>query len=124
MSVHVHIIDGPVPADAGIELSAGAGAAVTFDGVVRPREGDRAIDALHYTAYEPMATSELTRLAGEMVHKHGLLTLAIWHSRGRVGAGEVSMRVVIHSRHRAEALAAMGEFIDRLKRDVPIWKSV
>jgi molybdopterin synthase catalytic subunit len=25
--------------------------------------------------------------------------------------------------HRAEALAATGEFIDRMKRDVPIWKS-
>lgn len=124
MSVQVVILDGPVPAAASLPFSPGAGAVVAFDGVVRPHEGDRTIEALHYTAYEPMATSELTRLAADMVGKYGLITLAIWHSRGRVAAGEVSMRVVIHSKHRAEALAAMGEFIDRLKRDVPIWKSV
>lgn len=124
MSVQVHIVDGPVPSTAARPLSPGAGAAVTFDGIVRPHEGERIIDALHYTAYEPMASSELNKLAHEMIDKHTLIALAIWHSRGRVGAGEISMRVIIHSKHRAEALAAMAEFIDRLKRDVPIWKSV
>jgi molybdopterin synthase catalytic subunit len=30
--------------------------------------------------------------------------------------------VVIDAPHRAQALAGMAEFIDLLKRDVPIWK--
>jgi molybdopterin synthase catalytic subunit len=29
----------------------------------------------------------------------------------------------VYALHRAEALAAVGEFIDRMKRDVPIWKT-
>jgi molybdopterin synthase catalytic subunit len=40
-----------------------------------------------------------------------------------VEGGQCSFRLQVASAHRAEALAAMTEFIDRLKRDVPIWKS-
>jgi molybdopterin synthase catalytic subunit len=37
--------------------------------------------------------------------------------------GQRSFRLTVHARHRAESLAAVGEFIDRMKRDVPIWKT-
>jgi len=39
-----------------------------------------------------------------------------------VAVGEVSFVLIVESAHRAEALAAMADFIDRLKQDVPIWK--
>jgi molybdopterin synthase catalytic subunit len=31
--------------------------------------------------------------------------------------------IVIVSKHRSEAFAALTEFMDRLKQDVPIWKT-
>lgn len=121
MSVEVRISDGPLPAVS--RGAAGAGAVVCFEGVVRGEEDGRALDALDYEAYEPMASRELAALAERSVHKHALLGIDVWHSRGRVAVGEVSFRLIVRAAHRAEGLAAMSEFIDEMKRDVPIWKS-
>ena len=41
-----------------------------------------------------------------------------------MGVGERSFRLQIAAPHRQEALAAMAEFIESMKRDVPIWKNV
>ena len=126
MSVQVHIVDGPIGAAAERADSTNqgaAGAVVVFDGVVREMEDGKRLAGLTYEAYEPMASRELLRLAEDVAAKHDLIGLACRHSRGFVGVGECSMRVVVRSAHRTAALVAMGEFIDRLKKDVPIWKS-
>ena len=99
------------------------GAVVVFEGIVRGEEDGQRIAALNYTAYDPMATMELTKLARDVLEKHGLKRVVVEHSRGRVCVGEVSFRLTIWSAHRKESLAAMDEFIDRMKEDVPIWKS-
>jgi molybdopterin molybdotransferase len=44
------------------------------------------------------------------------------HRIGVVPVGEAAIYVGIAGRHRAEAFALLGEFMDRLKKDVPIWK--
>lgn len=120
--VRVTIVEGPLPSPAALPVVAGAGAVLTFEGVVRPTEGEAAIAALDYSAYEPMTTREMTRLAEQALATHGLLAIAVEHSVGRVAAGETSFRLSIASRHRKEALAAAAEFIDAMKRDVPLWK--
>ncbi|MCB9838005.1 MAG: molybdenum cofactor biosynthesis protein MoaE [Phycisphaeraceae bacterium] len=123
MSVRVTIIEGPLPRpEHATDASGLVGAGVVFDGVVRAEEGDATIAALEYEAYRPMADHELERLARRMLDKHGLLAIDVWHSVGTVPVGAVSFRLDIRSAHREEALAAMDEFIDAMKRDVPIWK--
>ncbi len=104
------------------------GARVRFDGIVRreePRDGDAVgvLAALDYSAYEPMAQRELERIAREVGERAGVLAMAVIHSRGRVPVGETSFVLVVESAHRAPAVAAMGEFIERMKADVPIWKT-
>jgi molybdopterin synthase catalytic subunit len=110
------------------------GAVVRFEGIIRrsePREPvqaggmERGTDdllALDYQTYDPMAERQLLALSREVAERHALFSLAALHSRGRVAVGEASFVLIIESAHRAEALAAMTEFIDRLKQDVPIWK--
>lgn len=124
MSATVRIIDGalgnPSPA---LPPAAQFGAAIVFDGVVRADEGGRTIRALAYEVYEPMASNMLTELGREMLVKHRLVAIMVEHSRGEVPVGQRSFRLTVHALHRAEALAAVGEFIDRMKRDVPIWKT-
>lgn len=124
--MRVTLVDGPVPNVVAFEGDGDpigrVGAQIAFDGVVRAREGVALIDALTYQVYEPMATRQLERLGQELCEKHGLLAVQVWHSRGRVPVGACSFRLVVQSEHRAEGLAAMSEFIDRMKRDVPIWK--
>lgn len=100
----------------------GAGAWVSFEGIVRGDEAGRPISALVYETYEPMAQRVLTSLGEELASRHGLLAVHVEHSRGRVAVGGCSFRLSIASAHRKEALAAMDEFIDRMKRDAPIWK--
>ncbi len=100
----------------------GCGAWVVFEGVVREDEGGKAVEALDYTAYQPMAEDQLMLIARDVMRDHGLSYLMVEHSRGVVPVGGCSFRLSIASGHRKEALAAMDEFIDRMKRDVPIWK--
>ena len=101
----------------------GAGAIVSFEGRVRPVEDGRSIRGLCYEAYEPMARDMLESIGEELVQAFGLVGLRVEHSKGLVLAGECSFRLQVAGRHRQESLAAIGEFIDRLKRDVPIWKT-
>lgn len=122
----VLIVDGPVP-DKSRRVEPGAGGLLVFEGFVRelePRENDQRahVRALKYQTYEPMAQSQIARIGDDLIALHGLLGLDVVHSRGEVGVGECSIRVTISSRHRKEALTAMDQFIDRLKKDVPIWK--
>ncbi len=127
MSVTVRIHDGPLPVSpAGCSVggaTGAAGAVVFFEGVVRAEEDGRPIQALDYEVYEPMATRELQRLAEDVLRSFGLLAVSVAHSRGRVPVGQCAFRLSVAAAHRAEALRAVEAFIDRLKRDVPIWKT-
>jgi molybdopterin synthase catalytic subunit len=70
-----------------------------------------------------MAQRVLQALAEELSCRHGLIGLTVEHSRGRVAVGQCSFRLQVTAPHRQPALVAMGQFIDRMKQDAPIWKS-
>lgn len=127
MSVSVRIVDGALGAAGECEaLRAGEGvdgAVVVFEGIVRGEEEGRAIRGLLYEAYEPMAGRMLRELGEAMVREHGVRAIDVEHSRGEVAVGACSFRLTVCSAHRAGALRAMDAFIDRMKRDVPIWKT-
>lgn len=118
-----------------LNLSGRVGATLRFEGIVRRGEPSgspaasggstplRPLAALDYESYDPMAGRQFESLARDIADEFGLLALVTLHSRGRVRVGEISFVLAIASAHRAEALAGMTTFIDRLKRDVPIWKS-
>ena len=116
------LVHGPLPAADREAADGSFGAVVSFEGVVRGLETGRPLRALRYEAYEPMTTRELTRLAREVAGEHGLRRLRVWHSVGEVTVGEVSFRSVAVGVHRAEAIAATGDFIERMKAEVPLWK--
>ncbi len=139
MRVIAEILEGPISESAvGQVLSRAKGTAlgesteetgarVRFEGIVRRTErnsdgGDSALVALDYEVYEPMASAQLLALAKRIGLAHDLQAIVTLHSRGRVPVGEVSFVLIIDSAHRREGLAAATEFIDDLKRDVPIWK--
>ncbi|MGA2584710.1 MAG: molybdenum cofactor biosynthesis protein MoaE [Tepidisphaeraceae bacterium] len=122
MNLQIRIVDGPVPPMDLWDVP-GAGAIISFAGNVRPTEHDQPIHGLEYEAYQPMAQRQIEIIARELIESHKLLGMRIEHSVGWVPVGQCSFRLEIAGRHRAEALSAMAEFIDRLKRDVPIWKN-
>jgi molybdopterin synthase catalytic subunit len=124
MSVMVRITEGPLPPRRESRPPPGAGAGVVFEGIVRADEAGRRIEALAYESYQPMAQRQMEKVARALIDRHGLIGLDVEHSVGRVPVGGCSLRLIVWAAHRREALAAAEAFIDVLKRDVPIWKSV
>ena len=98
------------------------GAALEFSGLVRELEHGQKIPGLHYEAHEPMARAQLEKILRELGAKHSCEEIAFIHRLGFVPVGEASLFIRITSQHRQAALAMMGELIDRLKQDVPVWK--
>ena len=124
MEIRVTITREPIVASGVTSPDASSGAVVEFAGIVRGAEDGLAIAALDYEAYEGMAQSEMERIAAELSKAYPCRSFEVTHRIGRVPVGEASILVRIEAKHRAEAFGMLAEFMDRLKRDVPIWKRV
>lgn len=104
------------------ELDGTAGARAEFIGKVRQQEEGRAIAALEYEAYSPMAENVMRQIIEELSRHHPCLFVRVTHRVGVVRVGEAAIHVLVAAPHRAEAFAMLTGFMDRLKQDVPIWK--
>ena len=104
-------------------LTGGAGAIVTFDGVVRDNTKGRRVVTLQYEAYAPMAVKEMRRV-GEEIHQRWpeVECIGVIHRFGELKISESSVVIVVTSPHRRVAFEACHYAIDRLKQTVPIWK--
>ena len=99
------------------------GALAEFTGTVRGEENGLPIAALVYEAYQPMAEAVMRRLLTELAAAHPCLAVRVQHRIGIVPVGEAAIHIAIQARHRAEAFGMLAAFMDRLKQDVPIWKT-
>ena len=124
MKIVVEITREPLQSRSVTTAGSATGAVVEFAGVVRGEEEGVPIAALDYEAYEPMARAEMERLAQELSAEYPCQRMEVHHRIGRVPAGEASILVRIEAKHRAEAFGMLSAFMDRLKRDVPIWKKI
>jgi len=122
-SQRVSIVDGPLAPMCEVRSFEDAGAAVTFEGIIRPLEGGRTISGLRYSAYEPMAELVLMELARDACARFEVTSIQVEHSRGFVATEQRSFRLVVLADHRRAALDATDWFINQMKRVVPIWKA-
>ncbi|MFC3181339.1 molybdenum cofactor biosynthesis protein MoaE [Cypionkella sinensis] len=102
-------------ADAG-----GAGAVVTFTGLVRDNGG--ALAAMEIEHYPGMTEKAITAIVEEARSRWALLDALVVHRYGRLAGGEAIMMVATAARHRAEAFAAAEFLMDYLKSRAPFWK--
>jgi molybdopterin synthase catalytic subunit len=98
------------------------GAVVVFEGIVRNRSGGRPTLYLDYEAYEPMALKKMKEIVAEMHQQFAIDRVAMAHRLGRLEIGETSVLIAVSSPHRPAAFEACRYGIDRLKKQVPIWK--
>jgi molybdopterin synthase catalytic subunit len=98
------------------------GAVTVFLGCVRDVNDGRAVSAIEYSAYRPMAEREMLAIATEAREAFGVTRLVIEHRLGTLRLGDVSVAVVAAHPHRAPALDANRYAIEQLKLRVPIWK--
>ncbi|MBN8294274.1 molybdenum cofactor biosynthesis protein MoaE [Rhodobacter sp. NTK016B] len=114
------------PFDYGTECNAftasapGAGAVVSFCGIVRDAGGQLArMEIEHYPGMTERALNDIATQAGE---RWDLTEVLIIHRHGPLAPGETIMMVATASRHRAEAFAAAEFLMDYLKSRAPFWK--
>ncbi|TWT41678.1 Molybdopterin synthase catalytic subunit 1 [Phycisphaerae bacterium RAS1] len=100
------------------------GAVATFVGLVREEQdaSGRALIALEYSAYEPMALVEMGAIVEAVTSARPLHAVRLVHRLGRLAIGEASVAALVSSPHRADAFDACRELIERLKQSVPIFK--
>ncbi|MCO5176751.1 MAG: molybdopterin converting factor subunit 1 [Thermomicrobiales bacterium] len=121
---HVRVTDEPLNqvAIAAHAEHPGAGAIVTFAGVVRDNARGRGVLWLDYEAYPEAAEKMLTQICAEMRERWPVLAVAIEHRTGRLQIGEASVVIAVSSAHRAAGFEACAYCIERIKEIVPIWK--
>ncbi|PLL14407.1 molybdenum cofactor biosynthesis protein MoaE [Tabrizicola sp. TH137] len=99
--------------------AAGAGAVVTFTGLVRGDGGMVAMEIEHYPGMTERAINVILRQAAE---RWSLTDALVIHRHGRLAVGEAIMMVATAAPHRADAFAAAEFLMDYLKSRAPFWK--
>jgi molybdopterin synthase catalytic subunit len=114
------------PFDPGAEANAftaraaGAGAIVTFTGIVRDTDARlHAMEIEHYPGMTERAISAI--LDGARTRWH-LTDALVIHRHGLLRVGEPIMMVATAAAHRADAFAAAEFLMDYLKSRAPFWK--
>jgi molybdopterin synthase catalytic subunit len=101
---------------------AGAGAVVTFAGVVRDHDGGRAVYGLTYSAH-PTAAAIVAEVAAEVAARSkGVRAIAVSHRIGPLQIGDVALACAVAADHRREAFVTCAELVDEIKQRIPIWK--
>jgi molybdopterin synthase catalytic subunit len=93
-----------------------------FLGQVRADDiGNKKVTAIEYTSYEDLALEKMSQVREETFNKYGLTCMHIYHSLGKVKAGEICLFVFTSSTHRKAAIDACEEVVERIKKELPIW---
>ncbi len=114
------------PFDLGAESNAfaegvrGAGAVVTFTGLVRDNGG--AVLGMEIEHYPGMTERAIAAMMQQAQARFGLLDALVIHRHGRLGPAEPIMMVATAASHRAQAFAAAEFLMDYLKSRAPFWK--
>ena len=99
------------------------GAQVVFTGAVRNHNQGKPVRGVSYEAFEPLTEGIFTDICEEAQEKWGPdLSIRLVHRLGRLEVGELSVVIIVASRHRDESYQASRYIIEELKHRAPIWK--
>lgn len=99
----------------------GAGAIVTFTGVVREADAG-AMTIMEIEHYPGMTQKALEQIAQEAKTRWQLTDVLVIHRFGRLAPAEQIMMVATAARHRVAAFEAAEFLMDFLKSRAPFWK--
>ena len=77
--------------------------------------------AIEYTAYEAMANEQMHAIREAILEKYALTCMHVYHSLGRVAAGEICLFIFTSAPHRKAAIAACEEAVESIKAGLPVW---
>jgi molybdopterin synthase catalytic subunit len=102
-----------------------AGAIASFIGVVREdpvRESEAKVTHLEYEAHSEVALKRMREIRDSVKKRDGVIEVVIHHVIDTLNVGEPSLFVVVLGKHRQEVFPALSEVVERVKKEVPIWK--
>jgi molybdopterin synthase catalytic subunit len=114
------------PFDLGAEVAGftagvrGAGAVVSFTGLVRDEGGT--LSAMEIEHYPGMTEKAIAGIAEEAAGRWALTDVLVIHRFGSLRPGEAIMMVATAAPHRGDAFAAAEFLMDYLKSRAPFWK--
>ncbi|WP_207495735.1 molybdenum cofactor biosynthesis protein MoaE [Aridibaculum aurantiacum] len=121
-------VNGPIdPAFIGDSIAkhaskTGIGAHSIFLGQVRKDVVDnKQVAAIDYTTYEEMALEKMHEIREATFNKFSLTCMHVYHSLGKVDAGQICLFVFTSSKHRRAAIDACNEVVERIKAELPVW---
>ncbi len=82
---------------------------------------NKIVTAIEYTSYEELALEQMAAIREDTFSKYDLTCMHIYHSIGKVKAGEICLFVFTSSQHRKAAIDACEEVVERIKKELPIW---
>jgi len=98
------------------------GAHDIFLGQVRADEIDgKIVSSIDYTMYSEMAEEKLHIIRESAFEKYNLTCMHIYHSLGKVNAGEICLFVFVSSPRRKDVFDAIEYLVEAIKADVPIF---
>lgn len=98
----------------------GAGAIVTFTGIVRDNDGT--LSGMEIEHYPGMTERAISAIMDEASARWSLHDALVIHRYGKLAANEPIMMVATAAPHRADAFAAAEFLMDYLKSRAPFWK--
>ena len=93
-----------------------------FIGTVRNHHEGRAVQALKYTSYAPVAEKMIRTIEQEIQEKYALRYVRVVHRIGTLDIGDKAIIAIAYAPHRREAFQACEEAVERVKHEVPVWK--
>ena len=120
------VSDAPIDASALMKAfeqsAAGAGAIVTFSGLVRPSASNGAVDTLFLQAYPAMTESGIEAAMQATRERWPVSHLQVVHRTGEMKPGDTIVFVAAASAHRRQAFEAADFLMDYLKTRAVFWK--
>lgn len=120
LSVQAEAFDLGAEANAFTAAQSGAGAVVTFTGIVRDNGGS--LTAMEIEHYPGMTEKAIRAIMDQAMDRWSLADALVIHRYGRLGPNAPIMMVATAARHRADAFAAAEFLMDYLKSRAPFWK--
>lgn len=100
----------------------GAGAVVSFAGLVRPQTPSSAVSKLHLQAYSPMTERGIETACADALERWPLTAATVVHRIGNMQPGETIVFVATATAHRRAAFEAADFLMDYLKTEAVFWK--
>ena len=102
--------------------AAGAGAVVSFTGIVRDENDGAAVTGLALDHHPRLTQKVIAGIGADAVARFALTDVMIVHRYGAMAPGEAIVFAAAAAPHRRAAFDAVDYVMDRLKTEAPFWK--